>query len=263
MKRNILIGFVVALAMCTTLACSFGNLATTSGSGRIVKEEREISDVTVVELATVGTLYVEFGDEVSLVVEAEDNIIEYIETTTWNDKLTIDMRSNMSLRTYRPIIYRLTVPTLERLELSSSGDAFMADLDTREFEARLSSSGDLEMGDLNVENVTLRLSSSGDVVVNNIFGSRLEVTQTSSGDVEIGGGKVDLQDVTLNSSGDYLARDLTSSEAYVSCSSSGDATVRVSDYLDARSSSSGDIFYYGDPVVESHTSSSGDVERAG
>ena len=262
MKRTVWIGLLILVAMFATLACGIANLATTSGSGRVVEEEREISNVTSVELATVGTLYVEFGEEESLTIEADDNILEYIETTVWNDKLTITMRG-VNISIHRPIVYRLVVPTLERIELSSSGDAFVADLETGDFTVRLSSSGDLEMGALTAETVDLGLSSSGDAQFDDLYAGRLEAHLSSSGDVEIDGGRVDRQDVSLTSSGDYIARDMSSVEAYVSCSSSGDATIRVSDRLEARSSSSGDINYYGNPVVESHTTSSGDVNRIG
>jgi hypothetical protein len=263
MKRTLITGLLAALAMFGTLACGVTDLVTTSGSGRVVQQEREISPITSVELATIGNLYVEFGDEESLTIEAEDNIIEHIETSIWNGELTIDMRNNVSIRTRRPIVYRLVTPTLERIELSSSGDAFMADLETQEFEARLSSSGDLKMGKLSAETITLRLSSSGDLAADRMQASRLDARLSSSGDVEIRGGRVDRQEVSLTSSGNYTARDMSSAEAYVSCSSSGDAAVRVSDHLEARSSSSGDIVYYGDPRVESHTTSSGTVKRSG
>jgi len=263
MKRIAGVLAIVALVLIVTLGCSFAGLSTTSGSGRVAEQDREISNVTSVELATIGNLYIEIGERESLTVEAEDNLLDYIETEVRNGKLTIDMRPNISLRSHRPIVYRLVVEDLERIELSSSGDAFLSDMETGNFEVRLSSSGDLEMGDLNAGEVTLRLSSSGDISAGDLNASRLDATLSSSGDVEFAGGRVERLELTLSSSGDYLGRRLESDEAYVRCSSSGDATLRVNEYLEARSSSSGDIYYYGDPVVESHTSSSGDVERAG
>jgi hypothetical protein len=55
------------------------------GSGNVVEETREVSGVSGVELATLGTLHVEIGESESLRIEAEDNLLEYIETDVRNE----------------------------------------------------------------------------------------------------------------------------------------------------------------------------------
>lgn len=265
MRRGLLLGLVIVAALLATLACTFtgaGRLIE-NGSGRVVEETREIEGVRRVELATVGNLYIEIGDEESLTIEAEDNLIEYIETAVWDGKLTIDIRRNFGFRSVRPINYRLVVTELEGIELSSSGDGYAPDLTAGDFEVRLSSSGDLEMGDLTADSLTIRVTSSGDLRVDDVNVREVDATLSSSGDVEIAGGRADRQEIDINSSGSYHARRLESKEAYVRSSSSGSATIRVSDYLEARLSSSGDVLYYGNPQVKASESSSGDVERAG
>ena len=48
-----------------------------------------MSGVTGVNLATIGHLTIELGDTESLRIEAEDNLMEYIETDVRSGKLRI------------------------------------------------------------------------------------------------------------------------------------------------------------------------------
>lgn len=233
------------------------------GSGDVISEEREIDGVTGVKLATIGNLFIEIGDKEELVIEADDNILEYIETDVRRGILRIDNRSNTNLDPRRQIRYHLTVKELDKIVISSSGNIKAPDLEARRFEIDISSSGDLEMGVLETNDLEVNISSSGDIEIEELHANTLEVDISSSGNLVIDGGKVEDQDISINSSGDYKARRLESQEARVRVSSSGNATVMVSDYLDAVTSSSGDINYYGNPDVDERSTSSGDIRRVG
>jgi hypothetical protein len=179
------------------------------------------------------------GDGESLRIEAEDNLLEYIETDVRAGRLAIETRQGTNLRATRPIKYYLTVDTLDRIEVSSSGD--------------------VEAGNLRSESFSVKISSSGDVFVESLDCTSLRVDISSSGNLEISGGQVQRQDINISSSGEYRARDLPSVEAEVTVTSSGTAEIRVSDQLSGRLSSSGDIRYIGSPEVDVSTSSSGRV----
>ncbi len=97
------------------------NAKTVRGSGDVESEVREIRDVDAVELGTIGNLYIKIGDEESLEIEAEDNLLRYIETDVHGGELIIDTR-NVKLRTRRPINYYLTVKELAAVNISSSGN---------------------------------------------------------------------------------------------------------------------------------------------
>jgi len=233
------------------------------GSGDVISEEREIDGIHGVKLATIGNLFIEIGDKEELIIEAEDNLLDYIETDVRRGILKIDNRRNANLSPRRQIRYYLTVKELDEIAISSSGNIKAPDLKARRFAIDISSSGDLEMGALEATDLEVNISSSGDIEIEKLHAGTLEVDISSSGNLVIDGGEVEDQDISITSSGDYKARNLESREARVRVSSSGNATVRVSDYLDAQTSSSGDIYYYGNPDVDEHSSSSGDIRRVG
>ncbi len=260
----ILAAVVIWLAAAPARASWFENRTGIRGSGDVVEEDRDVGRIHGVALATIGTLYIEVGDEEALTIRAEDNLMKHIETDVRHGILIIDTQNGVNLRPRRAIEYHLTVKALDEIDISSSGDIQAPDLSADDFTIIISSSGDLEMGRLDCTDLEIEVSSSGDTYIDDLRAKSIDLRISSSGDVEIADGEVDSQTITISSSGNYNAKNLQSNEARVRINSSGDANVRVRDFLDARTSSSGDINYYGNPKdVNDRESSSGDVHRVG
>jgi hypothetical protein len=233
------------------------------GSGEVVEETRAVSGVSGVELATLGNLFIEIGDTESLRIEAEDNLMEYLETEVLNGRLRIGTQEDVDLLPTQPVNYYLTVMGLEAIVISSSGNIQAPDLEAERFSIATSSSGNLDMGDLAADMLTVEISSSGNVTMGVLDADTLEVDLSSSGNLDIPGGQVDSQNVKISSSGNYTAQNLESSEAEVLLNSNGNATIWVRDRLKAVLNSSGNLRYRGDPSVDATTTSSGDVTRIG
>jgi hypothetical protein len=267
-KLIVLTGLALALSIlgCVCGGIDFGTVRlgeqrSVRGSGRLEAQQRNVKDITGVELATLGKMTIKLGEQEELRIEAEDNLLDYLETETRGGTLRIKTRDGFTLRNRRPVNYYLTVKELDEISISSSGDVEAPDLATEQFSVSISSSGDLEMGDLKVDTLKVRISSSGDMTMGTLHADTIQVVITSSGDLDIAGGDIEEQDVTLTSSGKYRAKDLESDQAKVQLSSSGSATVQVHDYLDAQLSSSGNLYYIGNPTVKAATTSSGDVKQ--
>jgi hypothetical protein len=266
--------FVTAVVI-SVLVCTLGGCLQTEnggcsesrirvdGSGHVVSEERPVQGVTGVNLATIGTLYIEFGSEEKLIIEAEDNLIDYFRTRVRGDMLTIETRRNTNLHTRKPVKYRLTVRDLNSISISSSGDIFAPDIEAGRFKVNVSSSGDLEIGDLKADLLRVTISSSGDVEIGKVHAGAVDVSISSSGSLYIAGGKTEEQDVTISSSGSYHGGDLESARARIRLSSSGNAHIFVVDELDVVLSSSGSVYYAGNPSVRQSISSSGRLKRTG
>ena len=240
--RTALMLTTLVLSACGTVILE-GNRNAVQGSGKVVEETHAVSGVTGVELATLGTLHIELGDTESLRIEAEDNLMEYIETDVLSGKLRIGTRDDVNIDPKRPVNYYLTVKGLDTIVISSSGDIQAPDLEAGLFSITIASSGNLEMGVLNADT--------------------LEVHISSSGNLDIAGGAVKTQNVTISSSGSYTAQDLESGEAEVRINSSGSVTIWVLDHLKANLNSSGDLRYRGNPTVDATANSSGDVINIG
>jgi hypothetical protein len=209
-------------------------------SSRVVEEERQFSGFTGVSLRGVGKLLIEQGDNQGLRVEAEDNIIPYLETDLEGQMLVIGTKSGVRLRPTRPIIFRVTVREIDEIAVSGSGDA--------------------EGTGLRAGALSITVSGSGHVSLSGLEAVGLRVKISGSGNVEVSG-KVERQTLTVSGSGEYRARDLASDGADVRISGSGSATIQVSDSLDAAISGSGSVRYAGNPTVQSTVTGSGSVRQ--
>jgi hypothetical protein len=240
---------IVLALVAGSLACSLFtqavdlNLEAVSGNGVGATRELEVGSFDAVRVGNQGNLYIESGERVSLRIEAEENLLDYLDTRVSGATLIFETRRNSNLRNTMPINYYLTVPNdlLNAIEVQSSGDVNGPALFADQFEIRVNSSGDVHLQGLQVE--------------------RLRVTINSSGDVIINGGSVDHQTVNINSSGNYEAQGLESQAADINLTSSGDASVTVLETLQANLKSSGNLQYYGDPQTDINETSSGRAER--
>jgi hypothetical protein len=293
MKQRSLVGLAALVMALSILGCvcgpidfgtaRFGWPGAVRGSGRVVEEERAVSGITGVELATFGNLTIEVGEEEELRIEAEENLIPYFETEMRDGTLVIRQRPTVRLASQRPVNFYLTVKELESIVITGSGDASAPDLEAERFSititgsgdlrtedleagrvnVRLTGSGDLQMGNLDAASLDVRINGSGDVEIDDLYADSLEVDVTGSGGLDITGGQVDVQHVRLTGSGGYRASGLESAEADVELTGSGGASIQVEEHLKARITGSGDVRYAGSPTVDQSTSGSGDVERIG
>jgi hypothetical protein len=262
MKNKILFTLVSLALVCLLPACNgtiYGGPGSQSvrGSGTASTENRSVSNVTGVDLGTPGTLDITIGTNDSLIVEADDNLLQYIQTDVRGGILEINTQPGITMQLVVPIKYHLTVTRLNSLGISSSGDITAPDLKTNDFSISISSSGNLSMAKLDCSSLQVRISSSGDARISALNAKTISVDISSSGNLDILGGSVPRQTVSIGSSGQYSARNLASESANVNLSSSGDATLQVSTSLTGSLSSSGDINYVGNPIVNVSTSSSG------
>jgi len=236
------LGFIAILAPFIVSACTpFSAVGLgdrrVAGSGIVARASLPLDDIGAVELQFRGDLVVNKGDEAQLIIEAEDNLLHYLEAQVFDETLIIrKIPSNVTLDTTVPIHYYLTVTGLESLTTTSSGS--------------------IRSPLLEVERLSITTKSAGSVYVDELFATHLEIAVQAAGGVIIAGGTVEEQLVALTSSGDYDGRDLASSRARVRLSSSGDAIVSVQNRLDADLSSSGNLYYLGDPLVRVQDSSS-------
>ncbi len=212
------------------------------GSGKVIQENRDVHGFSSVDFSGAGDLSIQQGNEESLSIEADDNILPHIRSDVENGKLMLGFRRGVSISTSSRIRYTLTVKELNGLELSGSGKTRTGPIQSQDFRVRLSGSGDIRMDRLDAS--TLKADISG------------------SGNMEIPG-KLNSQEIRISGSGRYRAPDLESQSADVSVSGSGDCTLRVSQNLSAQISGSGSVEYYGNPSVNKRVSGSGHISRLG
>jgi len=93
--------------------------ATVVGSGVTATEERALDSFSAIDLSGESALAVRVGGPQSVVVSADDNLVDRVTTTVGGEKLVVSTEG--SFRTTSPMTVTVTVPTLDELELSGTG----------------------------------------------------------------------------------------------------------------------------------------------
>jgi len=265
MKENrlpLLLLILALVGMGATGACLAGIFPKiVYGSGNVVEEHREISDFSKVHLSGLGNLKIELGDEEHLRIEAEDNLLEHIETEVHGDKLIIEIEERINLHPRKPINYYLTVTDLDAISISGSGTAEAPHLKAERFSVGLSGSASVHIDGLDSESVKLDISGSGTIEIGRMVTGSLEAEIGGSGDVSINGGKADMQEIGIGGSGSYNARNLECAQADVDLSGSASLVLKVSDLLEADISGSGSVKYVGTPKIDADISGSGSIKQ--
>lgn len=218
------------------------------GSGDIIVEEREVSGFDQIAMAGMGRIIITQGEEESLTIETDDNLMEYIETRVRGNTLEIDFADDVflspgdSLQPSAGFVFRISVIDLESISVSGAADIKAEKLKADRFEINFSGAGDIQVDDLNAERVVVNVSGAGDV----------DLT-----------GRVLSQEVNLSGLGRYQAFELESQDASVVISGAGGAELWATDTLTVVISGAGDVEYYGDPSLNRQISGLGRVQGLG
>lgn len=237
--KNLKFFLVIILTLGITV-CADGQIRrTVYGNNHVVKKERDAGNFSGLRVSSGIDVYLKQTDNESIVVEADENLHEYIETEIRDGILNVYTEANIREAEMKRVY--VTMKDINSLKTTSAGDII----------------GETPV---KTEKLELSASSAGDIKLE-IYAKEIEANISSSGDVTLTG-EVDILDASLSSAGDLNAFGLEVREADVSASSAGDADISVSERLRARASSAGDINYRGDPkYIDAHSSSAGGIHR--
>jgi len=218
-------------------------------------EEREVEPFHSVDLRTVGHISLTQGDEQSIVIRAERDVLQKLKTEVRGGELIISSKWNIR-QAEAPEIF-ITITKVRSLKISGSGEIKGEErIFSKDLELGISGSGDILL-ELKAEQLHTKVSGSGNMSLE--LEAKYVTTHISgSGDIEMVGLSGSLE-TRISGSGSLTALDLETREATIRISGSGNCRVHVRDTLDVRISGSGDVEYRGNPKVNLSGSGSGSV----
>ncbi len=239
-----LVRIVIALVMTLFISsCGFdiqlGDFGTgKKGNGEVVTDTRSVNeDFTKISVSEGLKVYLTQANEFSIEVEADENIIDLIETDIKNGKLRIHSDKNIGKATKN--IY-VSLPKITALR-SSSG----AQLTTRNI---------IKADELEVD------GSSGALLELEVVANEINIDASSGANLDISG-SADKAIVDVSSGANINAKNLETSSCNADASSGGNVRIQVSKSLVADASSGGNISYSGEANVEKKKSVSGSVHK--
>ncbi len=256
MKRIISICSLLILIIATS-SCRRENFPCIKGKGSVQTQSRDVSDYTRIEFQTEGTVYITVDTFYSMKIEAQQNIIDDMQTVLNGNSLKI--YNKHCLKNHEPIKIYITTPSLDGIDLSGSGNLIVSSkIEAADFDLSVSGSGDIELQDSLFSNsVTTTISGSGSMKLIAVCNS-LTGKISGSGNFSVTG-NTSLEKFTISGSGNIHAFDFFSHTSEVAISGSGNVEINVSDNLDVTVSGSGDVYYKGNPTINTHMSGSGNL----
>jgi hypothetical protein len=220
---------------------SITDYRTVHGSGNVLTEARPVSGFDQISVSGAGELTLTQGDEETLTIEAEDNLLPFIRSEVSLGHLFIGPH-NVNFHATKPIHYRIGLKNLNALHLSG---AVRAEADA-----------------IRTEHLALRISGAGGVNVAHLETGTLSAHISGAGHISAAG-QANSQAIHISGAGKHHAPDLRCSRAEAHISGAGHALLWVVDSLSAHISGSGGVEYRGHPSIDSHISGAGHVRYIG
>jgi hypothetical protein len=155
-----------------------------TGSGVTARETRTVRSFDAIVLVGAAQVDVTLGDAETVEVEAEDNLLPYIETKVTAGKLLIRSRAGADLVTTRDIRITITTKTLESVELPGSGGITITGMEGKSLSLKLTGSGNIT-AEGSVQRLTVSLAGSGDILCAGLQAEDVEVSLYGSGNITL------------------------------------------------------------------------------
>ncbi|MFB0612175.1 head GIN domain-containing protein [Aurantiacibacter poecillastricola] len=175
------------------------------GSGNVVRREVAIGNFDRLELG--GPMDVEIRQSATpgLVIMAEDNLIDLVEVEVEEQGGTLVLSTRGSFRTRIGLRAVATVPDLESVSITGSGDIDLAGWEADRLDLGIEGSGDIRLNG-RVDTVRAKIDGSGDIDLRSADIREARASVNGSGDIRLG--SLDRLTARINGSGDIDARDV-------------------------------------------------------
>jgi hypothetical protein len=154
---------------------------TITGIGEVVSKTLTLNAFTSVQLDGVSNIYLTAGGEQSVVLKAQQNIIDIMTWEVIADRLIIGIEDNIKIREHEEIRFEITIPALYEIIHNGVGDFSLSGGTIESLNIEFKGVGNIHAYSLPVNDCTIISSGVGDckVMVNDL----LDVDISGVGDV--------------------------------------------------------------------------------
>jgi len=236
------IKIITALAAIIMLSsCNFDSIiGQVHGNGNVETDERMVTgNFSEVKGSAGLDVYLTEGSENKIVVEADENLLEIIETDITNGRLNITTKQNIGRSKSKKV--HVTYKKLDEIYASSGADV---------------------IGNSVIKSKKIRLdASSGSDIEVEVFAKEVLAETSSGADIHVTG-KATLLMASSSSGSEINAKELIVINCNADASSGANIIVNVKEKLSTEATSGGNIRYYGNPTAVSNDASrSGNVRK--
>lgn len=211
------------------------------GDGHVISKKRKISnDFIRIDASRGLDVYITKSKNISLEVEADENLHDLIETEVRNGTLYITATKNIYRASAKKV--HVSANNINEIKINSGAEVYSENTFSSDELVVSASSGAHAKLDLKVDKLICESSSGAEIVLHG-KANKFKVSSSSGSDVE--------------------AFNLVARECNASASSGSDIKLRVTDSFEANASSGADIKYKGNPsVINKNNNSGGSIRQS-
>lgn len=210
-----------------------------SGNGNVIKQDREISSFTGIEVGGAFHVFLTQGDKESLTVEADENLLEIIETRVRGGVLEIETTEN--IRDSKALNLYITFKDLDNLDISGA--------------CQLNGENKFKL-----KNLELECSGASDVSIK-ISAGAIDMDCSGASQIDLFG-TAESVNLDLSGASQLDAVELEIAKGTFDISGASHAKVFVTSELKADVSGAGSLKYKGDAkLVEHDVSGAGSIKK--
>ena len=235
MKKIALFSLIILVGGCREIAGE-----RIKGSGHVITENRSTSDFNSIDVSGAIDVYVRQDSATSVKVEADDNILEYIEVHTEGSRLEIYTENNIRLRPSNKIKVYISSPEYKEIQVSGASSVRCENEITSD-----------------VLDVNLSGASEGKLELN---APKISVNVTGASNASIKGKTKDFEGSASGAS-EIRGFDLLSENADVDASGASHIEIYASVRIDGQSSGASSVNYKGNAQSSVEKSGASSVNK--
>jgi Putative auto-transporter adhesin, head GIN domain len=233
--------FVSILSIVVLSSCHHFFGERVHGNGNIKSEGRKTGQFISVDVGGNINVYIKQDSVRSIRVEADENLLPYIEVISEGDKIYIHEMDGYNLSPSGEIKVYVSSPVFKSLEASGACDIY----------------GENQI--ISTEGISIGLSGSSNIKMD-IKASKVDADLSGACTVELKGEAKEFK-VEGSGSTDIKCIDLVADNVDIDISGSGEAEVYANTKLNVQVSGSGDVRYKGNASVTQDVSGAGSVKK--
>ncbi len=253
----VILCFVLVLSGCTINISGLKNI---EGSGNVVEVKPEVESFNKLGVHNAFDVVVSDGDEATVIIDIDDNLVDYLDVYVRGDKLHIGMEpgiTGFSKATFKAYV---TLPEIEGVEGTGATSTILEDgLKYGEF-MRVDISGASKIrGDIETDKLEVELSGASEYR-GEVKAEDIDMSLSGSSDVSVSG---QATNASFRASGSSSVNgfDLETDDARIDISGASDLKLIVNDTIRVEASGASDVLIDGHPSIEKQDISGGaDVE---
>ncbi len=197
--RHITTAFLAGLTFMIHTGCEDNDPGTVDnrkvvGTGPVVSKTLTLEEFSKIENTGIADIHVTLGSPQSVVLNAQQNIIDVMTTEVDNDMLKIGVEKNVSIENAEEIRFDITIPEISSITLTGVGDYILSGDYQEELTIIITGVGNVMAFDLEVGTCNITSTGVGNCEVR--VKNQLNVTITGVGNVYYRGHPSITQSVT-------------------------------------------------------------------